>query len=174
MSEKEINQNILKEADEKPYISNEDNYFDRLEKEFEYIKWKKINGLYSLKITFNEFDGYKDVEVILIGGDHNNTPFDIYKYISDASERHGYHIMYIEEFFTLEEIQQIIEGFSKINNAIIHGPFQAEIPIDPDAAILPFTRGGPDLFLFHESENYPLDFKIEGYYDLSKHKKLTK
>ena len=146
--------------------------FDNKHKDLE------INGLYYVDIKIKEFQGYKDVIMVIFRWNDKNIPFTPKKYfpkcLSNLShEKKVYCLECFKESFIMDEIVMIREYISNFKNTIVSEPYSCSI--NEDGSSYPIgglpVGGDTDFYCFFKHRNYPLNFLIAGYFDLRQHEK---
>ena len=121
----------------------------------------------------SRFGGYRNVKMILFKNDpENNTDtIDFTKAIKDydpADERGGYPEHYLKGLFTWEEVEAMKKCFEDWENVQTFYHAEVDFPISNNSVGV--GSMGVDrscgFYLFDKSENYPLEFDVQGYYNL--------
>ena len=167
----------MENSNEKLFDNNEISEFSDKEIMINQPKGLEVEGLYHIAVTLAEFRGYKNVDLNIFRANTNEVPFNPEKYVPDCipkdllKEKPSYVLEYLKESFTIQEIQQIKEYFSKFGNISIGKQFPCSLPEDgnilPTSAI-PFDGNDfPNGFIdFYKTPDYSLPFDVTGHYNL--------
>jgi hypothetical protein len=126
-----------------------------------------------MAVTYNEFRGYKDVEMEVFRWNTKNVPFNPDEYIPSCftipdKDTKNDILEYLRESFTLKEIKQIKKYFSNIKAISVRQYYPSYLP--EDGRIFPIGRFpmSPDetgYFVFKDKDK-SLPFILGAFYDL--------
>ena len=132
---------------------------------------------FEVSIVAFMFLGYWNVKIALFKADpENNTDtIDFTKAIKDYDEDTFHAEDYLKSLFTWEEVEAMREYFK--NDKHMHTFNCSEIcfPIPKNiigVGSIPVGIEAEGFYEFTNEENYPLKFKVRGYYDLRRHKRI--
>jgi len=133
----------------------------------------KIHGLYRMTVKYNEFQGYKDVEMEVFRWNTKNVPFNPEKYIPSCitipdDDAKNDILECLRESFTMKEIKQIKKYFSNIKAITVCQHYPSSLPENGHVlpiGMLPMRPGETDYIIFKD-EDKSLPFIFGAYYDL--------
>ena len=141
-------------------------------------KYEIWPGRYSVILIAHEYAGYKDVEIQLfqksISEEEASRLLQPFGITEKDEEYYRDAVSQIEETFSIEQVEQLINHFSKRQGTKIE-IVPAYIPMPKHFGIGLYPEGfSSELITFNKADNYPLDFEVWGYYELKDCEQLAR
>jgi hypothetical protein len=127
--------------------------------------------LYQVRTTVDEFADHRNVTFAWFREDRTAKPRPYGELIEDyeACENKIYSEDAIDEMFTLDEAERLAEYLATYGETEIK---QVELPVSNGTfplTTMAIGSCGPDHYMLHKMQGYPLPFRVSGYFDLRQH-----